>query len=179
MSARSHIPARTSSGSPESLKKRTAWSPVMKPRPMVSTVLKRLSYEAFSCGLISQSLPVGCGGGAGAPKGVLPRGLDCRGTFCWPLNWRGMDIDWSGRPGGGASCPRREAASYKPGGSAVGSAFMLPVRYEASMCMAMMNSVTLRAPRCSVSERFQMRPRTSLGNRAFSKISFAFSPGIC
>jgi len=53
---------------------------------------------------------------------------------------------------------------------------MLPVRYEASMCMAMMNSVTLRAPRCSVSERFHMRPRTSLGNRAFSKISFAFSP---
>lgn len=45
------------------------------------------------------------------------------------------------------------------------------------MCMAMMNSVTFRAPRCSVSERFQMRPRTSLGNRAFSKISFAFSPG--
>jgi hypothetical protein len=24
-----------------------------------------------------------------------------------------------------------------------------------------------------------MRPRTSLGNRAFSKISFAFSPGTC
>ena len=44
------------------------------------------------------------------------------------------------------------------------------------MCMAMMNSVTFKAPRCSVSERFQMRPRTSLGNRAFSKISFAFSP---
>lgn len=41
----------------------------------------------------------------------------------------------------------------------------------------MMNSVTLRAPRCSVSERFQMRPRTSLGSLAFSKISFAFSPG--
>jgi hypothetical protein len=53
---------------------------------------------------------------------------------------------------------------------------MLPVLYDASMCMAMMNSVTLRAPRCSVSERFQMRPRTSLGNRAFSNISFAFSP---
>ena len=53
---------------------------------------------------------------------------------------------------------------------------MLPVLYDASRCMAMMNSVTLRAPRCSVSERFQMRPRTSLGNRAFSKISFAFSP---
>ena len=41
----------------------------------------------------------------------------------------------------------------------------------------MMNSVTFRAPRCSVSERFQMRPRTSLGSLAFSKISFAFSPG--
>lgn len=40
----------------------------------------------------------------------------------------------------------------------------------------MMNSVTFRAPRCSVSERFQMRPRTSFGSRAFSKISFAFSP---
>jgi hypothetical protein len=41
----------------------------------------------------------------------------------------------------------------------------------------MMNSVTLRAPRCSVSDRFQIRPRTSLGSLAFSKISFAFSPG--
>lgn len=40
----------------------------------------------------------------------------------------------------------------------------------------MMNSVTFRAPRCSVSDRFQMRPRTSLGSLAFSKISFAFSP---
>ena len=40
----------------------------------------------------------------------------------------------------------------------------------------MMNSVTFRAPRCSVSERFQMRPRTSFGSLAFSKISFAFSP---
>lgn len=57
-----------------------------------------------------------------------------------------------------------------------GSAFMFPVRYEASRCMAIMNSVTFRAPRCSVSERFQMRPRTSFGSLAFSKISFAFSP---
>lgn len=40
----------------------------------------------------------------------------------------------------------------------------------------MVNSVTFRAPRCSVSDRFQMRPRISLGSLAFSKISFAFSP---
>lgn len=59
-----------------------------------------------------------------------------------------------------------------------GSAFMFPVRYEASRCMAMMNSVTLSAPRCSVSERFHIRPRTSFGNRAFSNISFAFSPAV-
>lgn len=55
---------------------------------------------------------------------------------------------------------------------------MLPVLYEASRCMAMMNSVTLRAPRSSVSDRFQMRPRMSLGSLAFSKISFAFSPEV-
>ena len=44
--------------------------------------------------------------------------------------------------------------------------------------MAIMNSVTFRAPRCSVSDRFQMRPRTSLGSLAFSKISLAFSPNV-
>jgi hypothetical protein len=55
---------------------------------------------------------------------------------------------------------------------------MFPVRYDAKRCMAMMNSVVLRAPRCSVSERFQIRPRTSLGSRAFSKISFALSPKV-
>jgi hypothetical protein len=40
----------------------------------------------------------------------------------------------------------------------------------------MMNSVTPRAPRCSVSARFHMRPRVSFGSLAFSKICFAFSP---
>lgn len=42
----------------------------------------------------------------------------------------------------------------------------------------MMNSVTPRAPRCSVSARFHMRPSVSLGSLAFSKICFAFSPGL-
>lgn len=42
----------------------------------------------------------------------------------------------------------------------------------------MINSVTFRAPRCSVSDKFQMRPRTSLGSFAFSKISLAFSPKV-
>jgi hypothetical protein len=149
----------------------------MKPRPDVSTPLNRLSYEDFSCGLISQSLPVACVCWGGAPNGGLDRGLCVRGAF-WPLNWRGMVADCSGRPGGGGSCPLLDAASYRPGGSAFGSAFMLPVRYDANRCIAILNSVTLRAPRCSVSERFQMRPRTSLGNRAFSKISFAFSPRV-
>ncbi len=40
----------------------------------------------------------------------------------------------------------------------------------------MMNSVTPSAPRCSVSARVHIRPRTSLGNRALSKIDFAVSP---
>jgi len=128
---------------------------------------------------MSQSLPVASTEGGVAPNGGLASGLCVRGAFDWPLNLRGAEADGSGRPGGGGSCPRREAASYRPGGSAVGRALRLPVRYDASMCMAMMNSVTLRAPRCSVSERFHMRPRTSLGRRAFSKISFAFSPVCC
>lgn len=42
----------------------------------------------------------------------------------------------------------------------------------------MMNSVTPRAPRCSVSARFQMRPSVSFGSLAFSKICFAFSPAL-
>src|SRR4051794_12333224 len=125
----------------------------MNPRPIVSTVLNRLSYEDFSCGLMSQSLPVACVRGGGGPNGGLARGLWFRGAFT-PLNWRGIEADWSGRPGGGGSVPLREAASNRPCGNALGSAFMLPVLYEASKCMAMMNSVTLRAPRCSVSERF-------------------------
>lgn len=97
------------------------------------------------------------------------KGLWLRCGPC-PLNCRGM-----GAADGGAG-PLRAAASYKPAGKVLGTCFMAPVRKDASRCMAIMNSVTPRAPRCSVSARFQMRPKVSLGSLAFSKICFAFSP---
>jgi len=99
----------------------------------------------------------------------------CVGWGPWPLNCRGIGAATSGRPSGGTG-PRLAAASYKPAGRPVGTCFIAPVRNEARRCIAMMNSVTPNAPRCSVSARFHMRPSVSLGNLAFSKICFAFSP---
>ena len=46
-------------------------------------------------------------------------------------------------------------------------------------CMAMMNSVASRAPFCSRSARPHIRPSTSLGSPAFSKMFLAISPGNC
>jgi hypothetical protein len=42
--------------------------------------------------------------------------------------------------------------------------------------MAMVNSVASKAPRCLVSDKNQIRPKTSFGSRARSNICFATSP---
>lgn len=53
---------------------------------------------------------------------------------------------------------------------------MAPLLKDCIKCMAMMNSVIPRAPRCSVSASAQMRPSVSFGNLAFSNIFLAVSP---
>ena len=72
--------------------------------------------------------------------------------------------------------PRLAAASYSPGGSICGKARIEPFLYEASKCIAMINSVSPKCPCCSLSARFHIRPSTSLGSCARSKICFALSP---
>ena len=75
-----------------------------------------------------------------------------------------------------AADPLRAAASYKPGGRVAGIPRRAPDLYEVRRCMAMVNSVASKAPRCLVSDKNQIRPRTSFGRRARSKICFAVSP---
>lgn len=58
----------------------------------------------------------------------------------------------------------------------LGTPLIAPDLYEASRCIAMTNSVTSSVPRPCVSARFHIRPSTSFGNRALSKICFATSP---
>lgn len=48
--------------------------------------------------------------------------------------------------------------------------------YEASKCIAMMNSVVLRAPLCSVSDRFQTWDKTASGSPDFSHDDLTISP---
>lgn len=72
--------------------------------------------------------------------------------------------------------PFRDAASYNPGGSVWGMPLMAPDLKEVSRCMAIINSVESRAPRCWVSDKFHIRPKVSFGNLARSNICFAVSP---
>lgn len=71
---------------------------------------------------------------------------------------------------------RLAAASISPAGRTFGSVRIAPDLEDANRCIAMMNSVTVRAPRCSVSARYQILPRTSFGSPARSNICFACSP---
>lgn len=105
------------------------------------------------------------------------RGLPERWAPAAPLNCLGMadmppvpEDDW--RLGG-----RRAAASYRPAGSIFGKPRRAPDLNAASKCIAITNSVAWRAPLCSVSARFQIRPKISFGRPARSNICFACSPG--
>lgn len=53
---------------------------------------------------------------------------------------------------------------------------MEPSRNEARRCIAIMNSVALSIPLISVSARFHILTRTSLGSSALSKMDFAVVP---
>lgn len=71
---------------------------------------------------------------------------------------------------------RLEAASNSPAGIVGGSVVSVLDLYDASKCMAMMNSVVLSDPRCSVSTRFQIAARISLESPDISKDVRAMSP---
>lgn len=55
---------------------------------------------------------------------------------------------------------------------------MAPDLKEARRCMATINSVSLSFPLCSVSAKFHIRTRTSLGSFARSNIVLAIEPVI-